>query len=262
MLITNEKIRDYNRQAWDKEVERGNPWTKGVTAEIIYKARLGEWSVVLTPMKPVPARWFPAPLMGKRVLCLASGGGQQGPILAAAGADVTVFDNSPAQLSRDREIADREGLQLKTVEGDMRDLSVFSDESFDLVFQPVANCFIPSLDSLWKESARVLRRGGLLLAGFINPVSYLWDREREAQGEFVLKYAAPYSDMTSIAQEELARYTNYLAPIEFGHTLEQQLAGQMANGIALVDLFEDSWGGSQPIDKYFNSFVATRGIKQ
>jgi 2-polyprenyl-3-methyl-5-hydroxy-6-metoxy-1,4-benzoquinol methylase len=70
------------------------------------------------------------------VLCLASGGGQQGPILAAAGARVTVFDNSPQQLAQDRFVARREGLTLETVEGDMRDLSVFADVSFDLIVHP------------------------------------------------------------------------------------------------------------------------------
>ena len=44
--------------------------------------------------------------------------GQGGaPVLAAPGAAVTVFDNSPAQLDRDRSVAEGEGLRLETVEG-------------------------------------------------------------------------------------------------------------------------------------------------
>ena len=93
-----------------------------VGPEEIARARRGDWSLVLTPTKPVPADWFP-PLAGLDVLCLASGGGQQGPILAAAGANVTVFDNSPNQLAQDRLVADREGLAIETVQGDMADLS-------------------------------------------------------------------------------------------------------------------------------------------
>ena len=88
----------YNRQAWDRQVQRGNRWTVPVSSEQIARARNGDWSIVLTPTKPVPLEWFP-PLVGLDVLCLASGGGQQGPILAAAGANVTVFDNSPARLA-------------------------------------------------------------------------------------------------------------------------------------------------------------------
>ena len=94
-------IRAYNRDAWNRQVAQGNPWTIPVGTDQIAAARQGNWSVVLTPTKPVPSEWFP-PSPGCRTLCLACGGGQQGPILAAAGAHVTVFDNSPAQLAHDR----------------------------------------------------------------------------------------------------------------------------------------------------------------
>ena len=71
----------------------------------------------------MPVDWL-GDVKGKRILCLASGGGQQGPILAAAGARVTVFDNSPAQFEKDRIVAERDGLQIVTELGDMRDLTV------------------------------------------------------------------------------------------------------------------------------------------
>lgn len=93
-------IREYNRDAWDREVGHGNRWTVPVSSEVIDAARRGEWGIVLTNGKPAPRDWFPE-LAGLDVLCLASGGGQQGPILAAAGAHVTVFDNSPQQLAQD-----------------------------------------------------------------------------------------------------------------------------------------------------------------
>ena len=91
----------HNRAAWDREVESGNEWTRPVSPEVIASARTGDWSVVLIGHEPVPRDWFPADLSGVDLLCLASGGGQQGPVLAAAGATVTVFDNSPRQLGRD-----------------------------------------------------------------------------------------------------------------------------------------------------------------
>ena len=133
-----DEIRNFNREAWNRQVEARNPWTIPVTSQQVAAARQGDWKIYLTPSIPVPQDWFP-PLRGASVLCLASGGGQQGPILAAAGAQVTVFDNSPHQLAQDRFVADRDGLQLETVEGDMRDLSVFPDESFDLIVHPVSN---------------------------------------------------------------------------------------------------------------------------
>jgi hypothetical protein len=83
-------VRAYNREAWDKLVESGDRWTVPVTTDEIQRAKQGEWQIVLTPTMPVPKSWFPD-LHGASTLCLASGGGQQGPILAAAGAKVTVL---------------------------------------------------------------------------------------------------------------------------------------------------------------------------
>ena len=93
-------------------------WTVPVSPDVIAAARLGQWSVVLTPHKPVPREWF-GPINGASVLCLASGGGQQGPVLAAAGAKVTVLDNSPAQLAQDQDVAERAGLKLALHLGEM-----------------------------------------------------------------------------------------------------------------------------------------------
>jgi SAM-dependent methyltransferase len=161
-------VRSHNREAWDAEVERGNRWTVPVDHDAIEAARQGRLDVGLTDSKAVPAAWFPD-LDGAEVLCLASGGGQQGPLLAAAGANVTVLDNSPGQLARDRLVAEREALPLRTVEGDMRNLSEFADGESDLVFHPVSNLFVPEVRPVWTEAFRVLRKGGTLLAGFVNP---------------------------------------------------------------------------------------------
>jgi SAM-dependent methyltransferase len=143
-------VRELNRDAWDAQVAKKNRWTVPVSPKEIEAARRGEWEILLTPTRPVPRSWFPE-LEGARVLCLASGGGQQGPILAATGARVTVFDNSPRQLAQDRLVAERENLELETIEGDMADLGVFADGVFDLIVHPVSNCFVPDLRPIWSE---------------------------------------------------------------------------------------------------------------
>ncbi|MEA3340564.1 MAG: class I SAM-dependent methyltransferase, partial [Chloroflexota bacterium] len=187
-------IRAHNRIAWDKNVEWGeNRWTIPVGPEAVAAARQGRWEIYLTPTKPVPKAWFPD-LEGRDVLCLASGGGQQGPILAAAGANVTVFDNSPGQLAQDRFVAERDRLEIATVEGDMADLSAFPEQSFDLIVHPVSNCFIPDVRPVWAESFRVLHSGGALLAGYNNPARYLFDWELYERGILEVKHALPYSD--------------------------------------------------------------------
>lgn len=252
-------IRAYNRKAWDQQVALKNEWTQPVSSEQIAAARRDEWSLLLTPTIPVPSDWYP-PIAGADVLCLASGGGQQGPILAAAGARVTVFDNSPAQLAQDRLVAEREGLPLVTIEGDMRDLSVFADETFDLVFHPVSNLFVPEILPVWREAFRVLRRGGVLLAGFSNPLFYLFDLDRLDRGELVVRFKLPYSDLTHLSPEELKKYMDEGSPLEWSHSLEEQIGGQLAAGFLLSGLYEDI-NPEMVIKEYSPTFIATRAIK-
>ena len=256
-------IRKYNRMAWDGEVERGNKWTIPVSETVIAAARRGEWEILLTPSKPVPRVWFPD-LEGIDVLCLASGGGQQGPILAVAGAKVTVLDNSPNQLEQDRFVAEQYALPISTVEGDMADLSVFSDQSFDLIVHPVSNVFVPAVRPVWAEAFRVLRRRGVLLAGFSNPATYLFDYAlTDRTGVLQVKYALPYSDLTSLPAQERQRYIETGAPLEFSHTLEDQIGGQLDAGFLLTGFFEDAYGEEENdlLTNYMPTFIATRATK-
>lgn len=252
-------IRAYNRAAWNKQVEKGNPWTIAVSPEQIAAARKGSWQVVLTPTIPVPAQWFPL-LRGARVLCLASGGGQQGPILAAAGADVTVLDNSPAQLEKDRLVAARENLPITLVEGDMTDLSMFPDESFHLIFHPVSNIFIPDILPVWRECYRTLKPGGCLLSGICNPVNYLFDLEQQEKGALVVKYPLPFSDLKNLTAEERLRYYGPDAPLEFSHSLQEQIGGQLEAGFLLAGFYEDRSPGELS-SAFYPTFMATRAVK-
>ena len=252
-------VRYYNRTAWDKAVERRSQWTVPVSSAAIDVARQGDWSILLTPTKPVPRDWFPA-LAGCDLLGLAAGGGQQGPILAAAGANVTVFDNSPQQLAQDRLVAQRDGLQLRTVEGDMRDLSVFDDASFDLIVHPCSNLFVPDIRSIWQEAFRLLRPGGTLLSGFVNPTLYIFDAQKLDDGELVVRHPLPYSDLTSLTDEERQHYQDDLQPLEFGHTLEDQIGGQIAAGFAITGFYEDTWDNT-PLDAYMPVYIATHAQK-
>jgi ubiquinone/menaquinone biosynthesis C-methylase UbiE len=252
----------HNRKAWDQQVEKGNIWTVPVSSEEISEARQGRWRIVLTPTKPVPHEWFP-PLQGLDVLCLASGGGQQGPILAAAGANVTVFDNSPAQLNQDRKVAERDGLHLKTVQGDMADLSAFPDQCFDLIVHPTSNTFAPNILPVWKEAFRVLRRGGSLLSGFGNPVMYIFDYDKYESGNLEVKHSLPYSDLESLSEEQKQRFIEAGTPFEFGHTLEDQIGGQLAAGFVITGFYEDGTNSveTDPLARYMPIFIATRALK-
>lgn len=253
-------VRAYNRDAWNRAVEQGDRWTLPVSREVIAAARQGEWEIVLTPTKPVPRAWFPD-LKGIDLLGLASAGGQQMPILAAAGAAVTLIDNSPKQLAQDRLVAEREGLTLTTVEGDMRDLSCFEDASFDLIIHPASNCFVEDVRWVWKEAFRVLRHGGALLSGFANPVFFAFDPDLSDKGVYQLKYKIPYSDLTSLTDDERRRYSDKGEPLAFGHTLEDQIGGQLRAGFLLAGFYEDIHVEPIGLNEYMPTFIATRAIK-
>lgn len=249
----------HNRSAWDRQVAVGNRWTVPVSAEAVAAARQGEWSVVLTPRRAVPRVWF-GELAGARLLALASGGGQQAPIFAAAGAIVTVLDNSPAQLARDRLVAERDDLVLDLQLGEMTDLSRFADGAFDLVFHPCANAYIPDVRPMWRECFRVLRRGGRLLAGFTQPVVYLFDSDQMDQSaDLVVRHKIPYADPTSLSAEKLQQRIANGETIEFGHTLTDQIGGQLDAGFVLRAFFEDT--SDQPLDRFISTYAATLAIK-
>ncbi len=248
----------FNSEAWDKKAESGNVWSTPVSSEVIQEARKGKWDIVLTPIKTVPKNWFPESLAGKKVLCLASGGGQQGPVLAAAGAEVTVFDNSIKQLQLDEYVAQRDDLKIETVQGDMKDLSVFEDETFDLIVHPWSNGFVDTVLPVWKEAYRVLKKGGALLSGFGNPIEYIFDLKSLNRGEFVVRHTIPYSDLTSISEEELMELSSDDGVV-FGHTLHDQIQGQIDAGFLITGFYEDK--GGTALDKYIDSAIATKAIK-
>lgn len=249
----------YNRAAWDRQVENSSEWTQPVGPEVIARARAGDWSVVLIGYQPVPREWFPADLAGAEVLCLASGGGQQGPVFAAVGAAVTVLDNSPRQLDRDREVAAREGLDLRTVLGDMRDLSAFPDACFDVVFNPVSNVFSPDLAPVWQESFRVLRPGGILMAGFMNPDVFVFDAAAmDERGELVVRHRLPFSSLDLPEDERQRSYGS--GPIEYSHSLVGQIGGQLAAGFTLTHLNEAPHHADATA-RYMPGYFATRAVK-
>jgi ubiquinone/menaquinone biosynthesis C-methylase UbiE len=133
---------------------------------------------------------------GKTVLCLAGGGGQQSAAFALLGADVTVFDISDDQLERDKAVAEHYKVKIKTVQGDMRDLSTFEKDSFDIVHHPYSLNFVPVSSEVFAEVSRILKVGGSYQVNFANPF-VMSIRQESWNGEgYVLK--EPYSSNAEI----------------------------------------------------------------
>lgn len=246
---------DLNAGAIDRWVEEGWEWGRPISHEEYIKALEGDWQMVLTPVKPVPRTWFPD-LSGKRVLGLASGGGQQMPLFAAAGASCTVLDYSEKQLESERAVAEREGYAIEMVRADMTKTLPFEDASFDIIFHPVSNCYIRDVDHVWKECARVLKTGGLLMAGLDNGINFLfWD-----QDESRITGRLPFDPLKNPDQMEALKRED--GGVQFSHSIEEQIGGQLRAGFELLDVYSDTNGSGFLQERGVPCFYATLSRKK
>lgn len=253
-------VTQYNRKAWDRVAEQGDALYHAMTREQIAQAKAGNWRIRVTPTKAVPKDWI-LPVDGMSVLCLAAGGGQQAPILAALGAEVTVVDLSAKQLQRDTEIADREGLSIDAIVANMATMPEIEDDRFDLVINPCSVIFCPDVRPVWTEVHRVLKSGGRLITGFINPIYYLFDAAKMDRGTLKARHKIPYSDL-QLDDEKRAKLIGPDRPLEFGHTLTDLIAGQLECGFQITGFFEDRWGDDDRLSELIDVFVATCAVKK
>lgn len=249
-----ESVASVNAQAIDRWNAAGWEWGQPISHETYERATQGSWEVVLTPTKPVPHAWFPNSLQGLRILGLASGGGQQMPIFSAAGACCTVLDYTPSQLASEELVAKREGYEIDIVRADMSQPLPFADESFDLIFHPVSNCYIREVKPLWRECLRVLAPGGRLLAGLDNGVNYLFD----AAEEHVIN-SLPFDPLAN--PEHRAQLEADDSGLQFSHTLEEQIRGQLQAGFVLLDCYEDTNGEGNLHERNVPTYWATLAEK-
>ena len=243
--INAETISKWCREGWE--------WGKPIDHETYVKATRGEWGVYLTPTKIVPRAWF-GELSGKKVLGLASGGGQQMPVFAALGAQCTVLDYSQAQCDSEQMVAKREGYAIEIIRADMTKRLPFDDETFDLIFHPVSNCYVEEVEGIFRECYRVLKRGGIFLGGYDIGINYVFDDEEKE-----LKYALPFNPLKNPKLYEDSIKNNW--GIQFSHTLAEQIGGQLKAGFSLTDLYEDTNGSGRLHELNVPSFVATRCVK-
>lgn len=181
---------------------------------------------------------------GKKVLCLASGGGQDSAAFGILDADVTVLDLSDVQLERDQQAANHHGYPLKTVQGDMRDLSIFSADSFDIVWQVYSLNFVPTVEPVFREVQRVLKRSGIYFVQFANPFVMAVDDEAWDGNAYPLKYRyidgedqTQYFPSWDVIQPDGSQI-KLIGPHEFRHTLSTVLNNLAGLGFIFLGLWE------------------------
>ena len=252
-MMEQKKYQDINAETIDRWIEGGWEWGKPISHEVYEKALHGEWEQFLTPTKLVPHEWF-GELRGKKVLGLASGGGQQMPVFAALGAECTVLDYSTKQIESEKLVAAREGYQIEILQADMTQPLPFEDETFDLIFHPVSNCYVEEVIPIWKECYRILKHGGYLIAGMDHYVNYLVD-----ESETMIINHIPFNPLKDPDQMKQLQATD--SGVQFSHSLEEQIGGQLKAGFRLLDLFEDTNGYGRLHELNIPTFIATWSIK-
>ncbi|MCY2975681.1 MAG: class I SAM-dependent methyltransferase [Planctomycetota bacterium] len=186
---------------------------------------------------------FAQSLEPKHVLCLAAGGGTHGPLLAMAGAMVTVVDLSAKQLQIDQAVANQLGVSLKTIQASIDNLSLLATKSFDIVIQPVSMCYISDITRVYQEVARVLRAQGLYIAQHKQTAAMQADIHwREGFGYVIAKpiedgqIAPEVSDRSAFREQGTTEYI---------HSMGTLLGGLCQSGFVIEDFSEplrgDAW---------------------
>lgn len=243
-----------NSETIDRWVKEGWEWGVPISHEEYLNALNGDWKVLLTPTKPMPKTWFPGSISGLNILGLASGGGQQMPIFKALGADVTVLDYSKEQLKSEELVAKRENYHINIVHYDMTKRLPFDDESFDIIFHPVSNVYVEDVYHIFKECYRILKKNGILVCGLDNGINFITNDENKIENKL------PFNPLKN--QEQMDLLLKEDSGVQFSHTLEEQIGGQLKAGFILTDLYEDTNGYGRLHELNIPTFVATRAIKK
>lgn len=247
------EYQDTNAETVDRWCREGWTWGQPISHEQYQKALMGDWDVYLTPTRPVPHGWF-GELRGKKLLGLASGGGQQIPVFAARGAVCTVLDYSAEQCKSEDAVAQREGYSVTVLRADMTKGLPFADGTFDIIFHPVSNCYVEKVEPIFRECYRVLKTGGIFLGGYDTGLNYVFD---EAEEKMV--YTLPFHPLKDRKVYEDCVRNDW--GIQFSHTLEEQIGGQLKAGFRLLDLYEDTNGEGNLHEHNVPTFLATKCVK-
>lgn len=229
-----DEVSKYNKERWEELARAGIAFSRPALDLDEASAR-----------RMLDPRGLLGSVEGKSVLCLASGGGQQSAAFGLLGARVTVYDLSETQLERDAQAAAHYGLSVNAVQGDMRDLSCFGDDTFDVVWHPHSIKFVPDVRGVFREVARVIRPGGLYQVDCPNPLLTGID-ERDWDGK-CYPLSRPYVDGAEVesadsrweVRDEEGNCRMVEGPKEFRHTLGTLVNGLVENGFIISGLWEE-----------------------
>ena len=222
-----DSYRSHNQSAWDRLAKQGDRL-----------ARKANPQDLANPLATVDGSgWLGGSVHGKKILCLAAGGGRQGPIYAAAGASVTVVDLSSEMLKLDLEAARELDMDIQTIQTSMEDLSSLHDQQFDIVIHPVSTCYIPDPRPVFQEVGRVLKQNGLYISQHKQPTSLQSSLSSSGpQSLYVIEHnyfrtrPLPNPPSPNLVRED--------GTLEWIHRWEVLIGGICAAGMSIEDLKE------------------------
>jgi SAM-dependent methyltransferase len=217
-----------NQRAWNERVRRRQPYVDTAT-EADFR----------NPLSVVDQCGWLGDVTGKRLLCLAAGGGRHSVLFATAGARVTVLDLSPAMLDLDRKLAAERKLDIRVVEGSMDDLRMFEPASFDIVLQPVSTCYVPDVAAVYREVSRVTAPGGLYVSQHKQPVNLQVEPQATGRGYLLVE---PYYRSGPLPPSSDQTWHREAGTLEFLHRWEQLLGRLCKAGFVIEDIAEPRHG--------------------
>jgi SAM-dependent methyltransferase len=226
---------EQNREAWNERARRGLAHT-----ELAGNAQFSD------PWKYIDdCGWLGRDVKGKRVLCLAAGGGWHGPLFASVGATVTVVDISPEMLARDKAVAAQHGLAMRLLEASMDDLAALAEGEFELVIQPVSTCYVTDINRVYREVARVTATGGLYISQHKQPVNLQGETLSTRRGYAITE---PYYRNGALPQVPEGSIHRESGTLEYLHRWDDLLGGLCRSGFVIEDVAEPRHGdgGAQP----------------
>lgn len=223
-----------NCNAWDERARRGLAHT-----ETAGERQFNDpWTFI------DDCGWLGRNVTGKRVLCLAAGGGWHGPLFASVGARVTVVDISPEMLARDRAVADERGLQLRIMQASMDNLSALGEAEFEIVIQPVSTCYVPDIHAVYREVARVTATGALYISQHKQPTNLQAEAKVAASGYAIRE---PYYRSGALPPAPEGALHREAGTLEYLHRWDDLLGGLCRSGFVIEDVAEPRHGdGAAP----------------
>lgn len=128
------------------------------------------------------------------------------------------------------------------------------DETFDIVFHPVSNCYVEDVQHIFNEAYRVLKRGGIFLAGLNNEINYIVDEEEKE-----IVWEMPFNLLKDKAAKDFMIKEN--AGMQLSHNMTEQIGGQLKAGFTLLDLYEDTSDFGRLHELNIKTYIATKLAK-